>query len=177
VKRRRGYSLKVKRETILAGALTVLTGALLLAESGCRGREEGASPAGAPLDHSKKSPSSSSSSLPFISISFEAALERARAEKKLVFVDVYADWCTWCTKMDEDVFIDSRVRAALLDFIPIKVDADKGGGRAVANRYRVSGLPAFLLIDGDGKVVGRFDGYWPVEPFLAKLGRAAGGRL
>jgi thiol:disulfide interchange protein len=168
--------LKVKRGTARAGTVVALSGALLLAGSGCRGREEGASPAGTPPDHSKKSPSSSSSSLPFISISFDEALERARAEKKLVFVDVYADWCTWCTKMDEDVFVDSRVQRALLGFVPIKVDADKGGGRAVADRYRVSGLPAYLLIDGDGNLVGRFDGYWPVEPFLAKLGRAAGSR-
>jgi thiol:disulfide interchange protein len=131
-------------------------------------------PAAEPFRPSKKSPSST---LPFISLSLDEALVRAGSEKKLVFVDVYADWCTWCTKMDEDVFVDSRVQSALLAFVPIKVDADKGGGRAVANRYRVSGLPAYLLIDGDGNVVGRFDGYWPVEPFLAKLGRAAGGRL
>ena len=174
MRRRRGYSLKVKRGTVLAGTLATLTGALLLAGSGCRGREEGASPAGAPLDHSKKS--SSSSSLPFASLSFDEALERARAEKKLVFVDVYADWCTWCTKMDEDVFADSRVHTALTKFIAIRVDADRGGGRAVANRYRVRGLPAYLLVDGDGNVVARFDGYWPVEAFLLKLGRISGGR-
>jgi len=174
VRRRRGYSLKVKRGTVLAGTLATLTGALLLAGSGCRGREEGASPAGAPLDHSKKS--SSSSSLPFASLSFDEALERARAEKKLVFVDVYADWCTWCTKMDEDVFVDSRVHAALTKLIAIKVDADRGAGHAVANRYRVRGLPAYLLVDGDGNVVWRFDGYWPVEAFLLKLGRISGGR-
>jgi thiol:disulfide interchange protein len=165
--------LKVKRGTALAGALI----ALAVASTGCRGREEGASPADAPLNHSKKSSSSSSSSsLPFLPLSFDEALARARAEKKLVFVDLYADWCTWCTKMDEDVFIDSRVQKALLDFVPIKVDTDRGGGRAVANRYRVRGLPAYLLVDGDGNVVGRFDGYLPVEAFLLKLGRASGGR-
>jgi len=162
--------LKVKRETVLAGALI----ALAVAATGCRGREEAASPVGAPLNHSKNS--SSSSSLPFVSISFDEALVRARAEKKLIFVDVYADWCTWCTKMDEDVFVDSRVRKALLDFVPIKLDADRGGGRAVADRYRVAGLPAYLVVNGDGELVGRFDGYLPVEPFLLRLRRASGGR-
>ena len=130
-------------------------------------------PAAESFRPSKKSPSSS---LPFISLSLDEALVRARAEKKLVFVDVYADWCTWCTKMDEDVFIDSRVQGALLDFVPIKVDADKGGGRSVANRYRVEGLPAYLVLDGEGAVVGRFDGYLPVEAFLLKLGRASRSR-
>jgi thiol:disulfide interchange protein len=157
----------VKRAAILAVGLIAATVA------GCRGRDEGAPAVDSPLDHSKKSPSSS---LPFLSLAFEEALGRARAEKKLVFVDVTADWCTWCTRMDEDVFVDSRVQKALLDFIPIKVDTDKGGGRAVANRYRVRGLPAYLLVDGDGNVVGRFDGYFPVEAFLLRLRAASGSR-
>lgn len=160
--------MKVKREAIRA------IGLIAIVVAGCRGREDTASPAGAPLDHSKKS--SSSSSLPFASLSFDEALGKARAEKKLVFVDLYADWCTWCTKMDEDVFVDSRVQRALLDFIAIKVDTDKSGGRAVADRYRVNGLPAFLLVDADGRVVGRFDGYLPVDAFLRRLRAASGGR-
>ncbi|HQQ78533.1 MAG TPA: thioredoxin family protein [Thermoanaerobaculia bacterium] len=159
----------MKRGTILPCALIALA-----VGSGCRGREDGASPASAPLDPSKKP--LSSSSLPFASLSFDEALEKARAEKRLVFVDVYADWCTWCTKMDEDVFVDPRVQKALLDFVPIKVDTDKSGGRAVANRYRVAGLPAYLVVNGDGELVGRFDGYLPVEAFLLRLRAASGSR-
>lgn len=164
----------MKRAAVSACGLVALLAAVPFGGWSCRGRDEAASPSDSPLDHSKKSPSSSS--LPFASLSFDEALGRARAEKKLVFVDVYADWCTWCTKMDEDVFIDSRVQKALLDFIPIKVDTDKGGGRAVASRYRVRGLPAYLLVDGDGNVVGRFDGYLPVEAFLLRLKAASGSR-
>ena len=153
--------------TLPAGVL------LALAASGCRGREESASPADAPLDHSQKS--SSSVSLPFLPLSFDEALVRARAERKLVFVDVTADWCGWCTRMDEDVFANARVQGALLDYVPIKVDADRGG-RKVAVRYRVTGLPAFLLVNGDGELVGRFDGYMPVDAFLLKLSRSPGAR-
>jgi thiol:disulfide interchange protein len=179
VKGPRGYSLKVKRESSrprsLVARATLPAGILLaLAASGCRGREESASPADAPLDHSQKS--SSSVSLPFAPLSFDEAIVRARAEKKLVLVDMTADWCTWCTKMDEDVFTNARVQAALLGYIPIKVNADKGGGRSVASRYHVEGLPTFLLVDGDGELVGRFEGYLPVDAFLVKLGRSSGVR-
>lgn len=109
-------------------------------------------------------------SLPFTSLSLDEALVQARAQKKLVFVDLSADWCHWCTKMDEDVFPDGRVKAALEEFVAIKVDTDTRGGRSVANRYQVSGLPAFLVLDADGQVVRHFDGYLPVEAFLFKLG-------
>jgi thiol:disulfide interchange protein len=127
-------------------------------------------PAAESYSPSKKSPSPS---LPFASLSLDEALVRARFEKKLVFVNLSADWCHWCTKMEEDVFPDERVKAALLGFVPIKVDTEKGGGRSVANRYRVEGLPTYLVLDGEGRVVGRFDGYLPVDAFLLKLGRAA----
>jgi thiol:disulfide interchange protein len=130
-------------------------------------------PAAGPFSLSKKS---LSASLPFASLSLDEALVRARSEKKLVFVDLSADWCHWCTKMEEDVFPDERVKAALRSFIPIKVDTEKGGGRSVANRYRIEGLPAYLVLDGEGHVVGRFDGYMPVDAFLVKLGRSSGAR-
>lgn len=114
--------------------------------------------------------------LPFVSLSFDEALAKARAEKKLVFVDLSAEWCSYCTQMDEDVFPDARVKSALLAYIPIKLDTDTAGGRAVANRYRVNGLPAFLLVDGDGALVGRFGGYVSVESFLRSLTRVSGSR-
>lgn len=101
---------------------------------------------------------------------------QARTERKLVFVDLYADWCGWCTKMDEDVFTDARVKSALLGYVPIKVNVDVGGGRDVASRYRVNGLPAFLVLNGEGRLVGRFDGYLSAETFLARLGRSSGAR-
>lgn len=166
--------MKVKRAATRAGVLVALLSAGLFGGFGCRSRDEDAATGAAPLDHSKKSPLPSSS-LPFSTLSFDEALAKARAEKKLVFVDLYADWCGWCTRMDEDVFTDERVQTALLGYIPIKVDADRGG-RSVATRYRVSGLPTFLLVNGDGEVVGRFDGYMPVDAFLLRLARSSGAR-
>jgi thiol:disulfide interchange protein len=164
----------VKRSTIHACVPVAALAAVLAVGSGCGRRDESVSPsADAPSDHSQKS--SSPVSYPFAPLSFDEALVRARAEKKLVFVDLYADWCGWCTRMDEDVFANERVQAALLGYVPIKVDADRGG-RGVATRYRVSGLPTFLLVNGDGELVGRFDGYMPVDAFLVKLGRSSGAR-
>ncbi len=160
--RNRGYSANVKRVAILACGLLAMVGG----GGGCNRGDENASPASrGSLDHSQ-----GSSPLPFLSLTFDEAVLQARAERKLILVDVYTDWCGWCTKMDQDVFTDARVQAALLEFVPIKVNADKGGGRSVASRYRVRGLPTFLLVNGDGELVGRFEGYLPAEAFLLKLG-------
>ncbi len=155
--------------------LVAITAASALCAPGCSGRHEDSSAPPAAQEHSQKSSSSSSLSLPFSSLTFDEALVRARAERKLVFVDVAADWCGWCTRMDEDVFSNAQVQRALLEYIPIKVDADRGG-RKVAVRYRVTGLPAFLVVNGDGEVVGRFDGYMSADAFLERLGRSSGAR-
>jgi len=151
------------RRTVPVALLTVV-----VATSACSRRETGPGGETSPSSHSEEI--SSSPSLPFVPLSFDEALARARAEQKLVLVDVYTDWCGWCTKMDRDVFADTRVKTALLGFVPIRVNADKGGGRAVAARYRVYGLPTFLVVDADGTVVRRFEGYLPVDAFLFRLG-------
>jgi thiol:disulfide interchange protein len=164
--------LKVKKAAVRACVLVAMFLAVLLEGSGCRAREEEAASVKSPQDHSQKSFSSSLS--PFVSLSFDEALERARTEKKLVFVDFSAAWCSWCTKMDEDVFPDARVKAALLEYVPIQLDTDNAGGRAVAERYRVNGLPAYLLVNGNGELVAQFDGYMPVDVFLARLRRTSG---
>ena len=178
------YSLKVKKGTAPGEAASILAAAarraaplafaaLVVSTAACSRSETGSDAGRSPSSPSEEI--SSSPSLPFVPLSFDEALAKARAENKLVLVDVYTDWCGWCTKMDRDVFADARVQAALLGFVPIRVNADKGG-RGVAARYRVRGLPTFLVVDADGTVVRRFEGYLPVDAFLSRLGPASGAR-
>lgn len=104
----------------------------------------------------------------FISGTLDEALARARAEKKLVLVDVYTDWCGWCKKLDRDVFSDSRVARATGDLVAVRVNAEKGGEK-VADRYEVEGYPVVLFVDGEGKVVKRVDGYVDATEMLRVL--------
>ncbi len=100
----------------------------------------------------------SGSGIAFSPGGFDEALARARAENRLLLVDVYTDWCGWCKKLDREVFADGRVGAAAKDLVAVKVNAEKGG-EEIARRYRVRGYPTILFLDGAGKVVERIDGY------------------
>ncbi|MGZ6971411.1 MAG: thioredoxin family protein, partial [Thermoanaerobaculia bacterium] len=87
------------------------------------------------------------------------------------------DWCTWCHKLDHEVFTDERVKAALKDVLPIRVNAEKGNGRRVAARYNVRGLPTLLFVNADGNVVKRSVGFVSADGFLKLLGQLPGSRI
>lgn len=49
------------------------------------------------------------SSEPIEWLDFETAVERNKKDKKPFFIDMYTDWCGWCTKMDVSTFQDPDV--------------------------------------------------------------------
>ena len=55
----------------------------------------------------------------------KTALEKAKQNPKLIFVDLYADWCVPCRIMDANVYTDPTV-ASLLNsrFYAVKLDVE-----------------------------------------------------
>ena len=104
----------------------------------------------------------------FASGSYDEALATARAEKKLLLVDVYTDWCGWCKKLDREVLGDARVAKAASNLVAVRVNAEKGG-EEVARKFDVQGFPTILFVDGSGTVVERVEGYVDVDEMLRIL--------
>lgn len=100
-------------------------------------------------------------------------LAKAKKENKLVFVDAYTQWCRPCIQMAKDVFTLNNVADYYNDnFINVSMDMEKGEGPALGKKYKVNAYPAFLFIDGNGKLVHRDGGYQEAAPFL-KVGADA----
>ena len=90
---------------------------------------------------------------------FETVLALAKSEGKLVFVDFYADWCTPCKMMDQEVFTDKSIGDYFnKKFVNIKVDSEKGNGPDLAAIFEVTALPTLLFLDEIGRVVMRREG-------------------
>ena len=54
-------------------------------------------------------------SIKFEESSFASILAKAKAEKKLVFMDAYASWCGPCKMMDKQVFTQAEVGSTFND--------------------------------------------------------------
>lgn len=77
-----------------------------------------------------------------------AALARAKAEGKLVFLDFYAEWCLACKVLEENTLLESTVASTLDKLVSLKVDTDLYTPASLY--YNIVGMPTLLVLDSDG---------------------------
>jgi thiol-disulfide isomerase/thioredoxin len=95
-------------------------------------------------------------------LTLQEALDKAKREGKLVFMDCYTSWCGPCKRLAASVFTDSAVGAYFNNnYINVKFDMEKGEGTSIATRFQITAYPTLLWLDGNGsiknKVVGAPD--------------------
>jgi thiol-disulfide isomerase/thioredoxin len=89
--------------------------------------------------------------------SWEKVLAEAKKEGKMIFVDVFTDWCGPCKVMDKDVFPDKKLGEFYnSNFVNFKANATKGKTQEYFNdKYDIIGYPSFLVFDHEGKLLHR----------------------
>ncbi|MEI8290300.1 MAG: thioredoxin family protein [Verrucomicrobiota bacterium] len=107
---------------------------------------------------------------------------QAKAENKIVLIDFTgSDWCGWCIKFKKEVLDTAEFQAYAaknvvlveLDYPHNKVQADglKTANAALKKQYDIHGFPTLLVLDKNGKEIGRQVGYSEGGPqvFIKKL--------
>lgn len=110
------------------------------------------------------------------------ALEIAKKEKKMVLINFTgSDWCGWCIKFRNEVlskkefldYADKNLVLVELDFPAKKQQPPelKKQNSALKEKYDVKGFPTFVVLNSDGKEIGRQVGYSAGGPeaFIKKL--------
>jgi thiol:disulfide interchange protein len=110
--------------------------------------------------------SAASAEVKFEKLTLKEAVAKAKKENKIVMVDFYTDWCSWCKVLDQKVYSDEAFgNYAGSNIICIKLDAEREG-IADAQAFGVRGYPTIAFIGGDGKEIDRIVGYKPLPQFV-----------
>lgn len=87
--------------------------------------------------------------------------EQARRESRLVLLDVVAEWCQLCKKMDLTAYRDPQVLGLIGQrYIAVRADIDKEP--EIRQRYGAYGVPAVVIFDAEGVEIIKRRGY--LEP-------------
>lgn len=91
--------------------------------------------------------------------SYEDAIRKARAEKKLIFFNCFADWAVPCHGMNKMVFSDQQF-CDYMDktFVNLFIDVTTETGRPLAEKYGIKTFAQYLVLDENGEIVHRIVG-------------------
>jgi len=78
--------------------------------------------------------------------------EQARREGRLVLLNLTAEWCQFCRKMDETSYRSPQVINIIMhNYIPVRADS--------ALRYENDARPTTVIFDGNGIEIIKRQGY------------------
>jgi thiol:disulfide interchange protein len=104
----------------------------------------------------------------FIEQDWAKATEQAKAQNKLIFLDIYASWCGPCKMLKKNTFSDEKVGSFFNEhFINVSVDGEKGVGPQLAQQYGIQAYPSLIVTDASGKPVLYTMGYMEASDLMS----------
>jgi thioredoxin 1 len=102
---------------------------------------------------------------------WEEAVELAKKEDKVIFLDIYATWCGPCKRLKAYTFSSPEVGEAFNGkFINVALDGEQSEGRMLMQKYGLRSFPSLLFINKNGEVMQQTAGYHNTSA-LIKLGK------
>jgi len=113
---------------------------------------------------------------------FSEVISLVEEKPKMVLVNVYVDWCSWCKKMEKETFTDQEVIDYINEnFYPVKINGENTAEKyefrgekytdaSMARAMRATSYPNFVVMDAAMENITLMPGYRNPESFLTSLG-------
>lgn len=106
----------------------------------------------------------------FQELTYEQALEKAKQQRKRLFIDCYTSWCGPCQYMANKVFTQENVGDFFnKNFICVKYDMEKGEGPELGKKFGVRAYPTFVIVNPDGSIRHKLVGGSEGEEFIKRV--------
>ena len=107
--------------------------------------------------------------------SIDAAQKKAKVKHQLIFVDLFAEWCGWCHRFEQEVIPSEPFQKSTDGMVLLRLNTEDGkDGTQLARNFGISSLPTFVLMTDDGMIAGTIRGYAPPAQFAQSLGEVEG---
>jgi len=124
---------------------------------------------------------------------YKKAQEEAKTSHKLVLLNFTgSDWCGFCFQLDKAILSQPQFKDyANKNLVLVEIDFPRRNGARwnaqsielkkqnaqLADKYDISGFPTLVILDGEGKTVWRYDGFYTggMAAFLAELDKVHKG--
>ena len=105
--------------------------------------------------------------------SLAEGLVASKQTGKLVLVELGAEWCPPCRKMEATTYVDPDVVARInKDFVPVKLDLKGEEAQNLSDSLGIRSIPTALFMNTDGKVIKKLTGYVGPGKYLEELPKA-----
>jgi thiol:disulfide interchange protein len=104
----------------------------------------------------------------FFKGSWNDALDEAKKQDKIIFLDVYATWFGPCNKMKKTTFNDEIVGTYFnKNFINVAIDGETPEGQLLIEKYAIRGYPSLLFVNANGTLKAIKIGYHSSELLMS----------
>lgn len=99
--------------------------------------------------------------------------KRASEQRKMLVIELGAEWCSPCKQFEREVLPKESVRVALEKVYFVRYDAETAVGKEAARALSVEGYPTFMALRLDGEVASVVQGAQTESEFVHWIGQLA----